>query len=157
VIAADYLNPDNIDKLDGTLREIKEADTQRQEQLLLTADKAAAPVVSVLPDDVLLRIKMRINPSLIVKPKKTVPQPGELNVIWEKLEVYLQEMEMPIEKMTPISYGRQIHIKTAMHWAELNIFYGKKGYSVVKTTKTGSSEALANVAFDALQQFFNQL
>ena len=157
VIAADYLNPDNIDGLENTLKEIKEADIQQQEQLFLTADATVDLPKSILPDDVLLRIKMRINPSLIVRPKKVVTQPGELNEIWGKLQVYLEEMEIPIEKMTPISYGRQIRLKADMHWAELNIFYGKKGYSVVKTTKTGSSEALAEIAYNALQQFFNQL
>ena len=98
-----------------------------------------------------------MNPNARTKLKKEVYQPPEIEVAWSGMEKMLAENEMTLDKQTPIAYGRQIRVKTGLHWAELNIFYGKKGFSVVKTTKTGSNETLAELAATALKFYLEDL
>jgi hypothetical protein len=37
-------------------------------------------------------------------------------------------------------------------WCELNLFYGKRGFSIVKTTKSGSHAELADLAANVLRE-----
>jgi hypothetical protein len=53
----------------------------------------------------------------------------------------------------PIQYGRQIQAGRGPLWGEVNVFYGQRGFSVVKTTKTGSHPELAEL----LRQLVDQL
>jgi hypothetical protein len=65
---------------------------------------------------------------------------------------------MELLQTTPIHYGHQLKIGTGSMWSEINLFYGqKKGYSIVKTTKTGSSSELADLAAQALYELIHQL
>lgn len=52
----------------------------------------------------------------------------------------------------PIHYGKQLRVGMDNLWAEVNLFYGKKGFTVVKTTKTGSTPELAELASQTLYQ-----
>ena len=44
-----------------------------------------------------------------------------------------------------INYGKKMVFVINNIWAEINIFYGKKGFSVVKTPKHGSNSELADI------------
>jgi hypothetical protein len=79
--------------------------------------------------------------------------PPELDQAWGTIEAKLNEAEMYVETNRIISYGRQVKIKAGRHWCEMNIFYGRKGFTVVKTTKTGSNEDLAKMCQQYLQEF----
>ena len=149
-----FLDPENVNEADKAMDEIKngiKAQDELQEMVYVEKEK-----ISNLNEDVLSRIKLRIHPDKIQKPRKEVVQPVEFDLIWTQLASYLEESEMKIEKVIPISYGRQIRIRAEVYWAEINIFFGKRGFSVVPTTKTGSNPMLAKIAHEILLQFFNQ-
>jgi hypothetical protein len=154
--STDYVNQEDVNDVDKVLFEIKSAIKEQNRQLSENQSRSDLQNASELSGDILMRIKARINPEKIQKRTKEVYQPMELEEVWHKLTEYLTEMEIHIEKMIPISYGRQIRISALNYWAEINIFFGKKGFSIVTTTKTGSDPALAKLAKEALQQFFNQ-
>ncbi len=118
-----------------------------------TIDAIESQVSQFISDDVLSRIKSRINPQFQVKVKKDYYVPPELDEAWGAIEAKLNEAEMFIESNSKISYGRQVKIKAGKYWCEMNIFYGKKGFTVVKTTKTGSNEDLAKMCQQYLQEF----
>lgn len=108
-----------------------------------------------IDDDVISRIRMKLNPDA----KKTNSNtkefyvPTELDESWQMIEEKLREADMIIESNRKISYGRQVKIRAGKHWCEINIFYGEKGFSVIKTTKTGSNEELAALSQQYLQEF----
>ena len=108
---------------------------------------------TVLEDDKLNEIKSKLFPKRIIKEKPKVYVPPELENISENLATHLLQFGMELKKEEPIQYGKKLRIEAGKHFAELNIFYGKKGYSVVKTPKTGSNEALAELAYEALLLF----
>lgn len=68
----------------------------------------------------------------------------------------LKEVGVNLEKTEPISYGRRIRVSADNHWAELNVFYGKKGATVVKTTKTGSNPELVETIYVLIKDYFEQ-
>ncbi len=96
-------------------------------------------------EDVLLQIKQRLNPFMVVRPPRHFEQPAQLEQLFAGIPDYLKEAGVEIKRMSPISYGRQIQVVSEKLMAEINIFYGKKGFSVVKTTKTGSNPQLASL------------
>ena len=128
----------------------KKVETLTQEGVL---SQASTDTASFLSDDILERIKSRINPQLRPKVAKYYYVPKELDEAWGSIEQKLIEAEMVVESNRTISYGRQIKIKAGKYWCEMNIFYGKKGFTVVKTTKTGSNEELAKMCQQYLQVF----
>lgn len=64
----------------------------------------------------------------------------------------LAALSLELYETEPIQYGRKIRIKTGRMFAEINIFYGKRGFTVVKTNKSGTNEALADLASKAIEQ-----
>ncbi len=104
-----------------------------------------------LDDEVLRRIKERINPALAARPKKEYFLPPQLGEAMPVIREKLAEIELEIRLDEPISYGRKLHIGAGKHFAEINLFYGQRGFKVVKTSKTGSNAELADLAAKALE------
>lgn len=109
----------------------------------------------VLDDDTLNKIKSKLFPKRIVKEKPSVYVPAEIDSIRQDLANHLKQFGMELKGEDPIQYGRKLRIEGGKYFAELNIFYGKKGFSVVKTPKTGSNRELAELAYEAIMLFFN--
>jgi hypothetical protein len=149
-----YVQSYNLDDI----FEVKKAEKVYEKKIETLTKEGTLVVVETNPltalsDDVLERIKSRINPQFKAKVTKDYFIPPELDEAWGTIEAKLNEAEMYVETNRKISYGRQVKIKAGRHWCEMNIFYGKKGFTVVKTTKTGSNEDLAKMCQQYLQEF----
>jgi hypothetical protein len=113
-----------------------------------------APPKKELPDDILAAIKSRLKPNAPAKPPgREVYVPDELQPALEKIRRELSLINMQILAEESIQYGKKLRIGSANIWAEVNIFFGKKGYSVVKTTKTGSHIELGSMVQQLLVQW----
>lgn len=154
-----YLNPHDVNRLAEVQTLWKEA-----EQQAAGHTPPAAPVLpdtqppdDDLPPDILLQIKQRISPRLAAlqqyQQQKQAIQPAALEQIMPYLQQALADAGLQLQQARPIDYGRQLKITAGNHWCEVNLFYGKRGFRVVKTTKTGSHAPLADVALQALELF----
>ena len=103
-------------------------------------------------DDVLQQIKLKLNPKASPTKTKNIYLPPEIDEFIPLLEESLIRFNIELIEKTPIHYGRKLKFKIGIHWAELNLFYGKKGYSIIKTPKTGSNAELANSCFQIVQE-----
>ncbi|HPT40464.1 MAG TPA: CRISPR-associated primase-polymerase type B [Candidatus Paceibacterota bacterium] len=101
----------------------------------------AGPVES----EVLEEIRRRLNPNIRVKPPKIIFVPETLNEIMDQVARRVEEFDIQIKSVENINYGKKMVFTVNNLWAELNIFYGKKGFTVVKTPKKGSNEELADI------------
>ena len=63
-----------------------------------------------------------------------------------KIEKHAAKYDMKVELVKNIHYGKQLKFSAGRHWAEINLFYGSKGFKVVATTKTGSNVELAEIS-----------
>lgn len=104
-----------------------------------------SPGKQELTEDKLIAIKKIINPNIRIKPPKNILVPPEMNSAMEKISKRFAELQIKIEKVTDINYGKQVRFGLEDKWAELNIFYGIKGHTVVISPKNGFHEDLAKL------------
>ena len=103
--------------------------------------------------DVLASIKATLNPKTQVKYERKVYVPEELNQILDAMRKELAKHEIGVASVENIQYGKKIKVEVKHIWAEVNVFYGKKGFSVVKTPKRGSNEELADISWQIISDF----
>lgn len=108
-------------------------------------------------DAALQKIKSLLNPNLKTKSeKKEAYIPEELHLIMERLQPYLEEAGITVTEVINIHYGKKIRMKVNFREAEINLFYGKKGYSVVQTPRRGVNEELNKLCAELISQFIIQ-
>lgn len=142
IIISDYINFNNLDEIkfaENIISEINVEDKKKKKEQNEQKENA-------LPDDILLQIKKKLNPNIKVKKKKQIFVPEKLNEVIQKIEEKSNEVGLKMAVVTNINYGKKIKFEAGQYWCEINIFYGKKGFSIVKTPKNGSSTELADTA-----------
>lgn len=110
-----------------------------------------APERDPLNDEVLLAIKQRLNPNFRPRQKQQPAYvPPELESQMEAIGEKLAQAEIELREAQPIQYGKKLLLAAGPYLAEINIFFGKRGFSVVKTTKTGTHAELAELAYQII-------
>lgn len=142
----DYLDIMDFDK---AAKDIKAAE--------LFTEKEKPPEKEKGPDETVLeKIKSKLHPGK--KPKvKQYYVPEVVNSALEPIATALSKYDIEVKETAPIHYGRKIKVKAAHLWAEINVFYGKRGFSVVKTTKSGSNEELAGIATGIIEAILEKI
>ncbi len=141
---SDYVN---LEDSDGLLDDLKDVKTLFDE-----LEKEQKKEVSEVNDDVIQLIKEKLNPRLsVLRESKNYYVPAELDTMIPYLKTELEKFEMQLLDVSSIQYGKKLKIVAGRYWAEINLFYGKRGYSIVKTTKSGSHTELADLAVKAIQ------
>ena len=110
-----------------------------------------------LDEALLLKIKQKLNPHYRQPRAKNHFVPAQISDALPVLMEELAALGLQIVETQPINYGKKIKIVGEQLWAELNIFYGKKGFRVINTGKSGSSEQLAILASQAVEQILSTL
>ncbi len=102
--------------------------------------------------DVLSSIKKTLNPNYREKPPKNIYTPKETEAILEELKGAIESHHLILADVSNINYGKKLRIELEHRWAEINLFYGRKGFSLVKTPKRGSDKELTDVAHQILSE-----
>lgn len=106
-----------------------------------------------LPDELLEDIKRKLNPSF--KPKRKEKHyivPEKVNLLEDELKGRCSELGIEIVESHPIQYGKQLVFSAGEHKGELNIFFGKRGFSVVKSAKSLCSSELNDIAYQLVME-----
>lgn len=134
---------------DTTLREAR-----RAEQTIAAARPTSeAPADREPAAEILAEIRRRMNPGARTTKPKQYEQPPQLAELTPLLAAHLEQYELRLESANPINYGRQLRVIAGPYFAEINVFFGQRGFSVVKTTKTGSNPELAELAARAIGEY----
>lgn len=107
-----------------------------------------------LPPDILQQIKEKLNPNIRTKIEKQIFVPDEIIAVVGKVEETMQGYGIRTKSAENIHYGKKFVFELDNRWAQLNLFFGKQGYKIVKTPATGSNPELAEVAYQILCQMF---
>lgn len=89
-------------------------------------------------------------------PKNAKPQayvPEQLNDIMGQLSEYITRAGVEITEIINISYAKKIRMKMGLSQAEINLFFGKKGYNPVISPRTGTSSTLNELCRDLIISF----
>lgn len=132
-------------------KEIKEAEKEIRQAQVQVEKKGQ-------DEDVLEKIKSRLNPNARLKPQKNYIIPEEIDKATDLISGQLYEFELTLKSSSPLNYGHKLVIQASgsILWCEINLFYGRKGFSVVLTTKSGSNTNLGEVACLAIKQILEQ-
>ncbi|WP_040414675.1 CRISPR-associated primase-polymerase type B [Cyclobacterium qasimii] len=154
IIPTEFVSQENFWEMEQVEIAIKETEKiQRQVSIEKQPEKGIQK--QALPDSVMDRIKEKMGMRVKRNPEKEYIQPKELEEIMTVIEKAVKEVGVNIESVKPISYGRQIRFGAENIWSEINIFSGKKGVSIVGTTKTGSNKAFCNQMVEYLITYLN--
>ncbi len=139
---ADHINVNNT----AQLLSIKDSDKKRPiaGQNLKNTNDCAASVPRDPDDETMDRIKQLLTGRVpTAKPhKSTVIVPQELNEIMPALQQRIEQQGISLYEMTNIQYGKKLRFRLGTKLAEINLFYGKRGFSVVQSPRCGTSQQL---------------
>ena len=81
--------------------------------------------------------------------------PEQLNEIMGELSAYIAETGAVVLNIENIQYGKKIQLSISGRRSETNLFYGKRGFSVVVSPKTGTDPEANRLAAELIQSFVN--
>ncbi len=98
-----------------------------------------------LPDDVYAEIRQKLNPKT-PKRKKIIFVPQVLEKITGPVVDFAGRLGLAVSQVRDINYGKKFVFAHARHFAEINVFYGKSGFTVAISPKRGHHEELSQLA-----------
>lgn len=132
--------------------ELKQAvEKQEKEQIA----QQPVPKEKSSPDsEALALIRSTLNPqSRLSKTKSPAYVPQELENIIQALTAHIIEKGITVTEVRNINYGKKLRFKLGAKQAEINLFYGKRGYSVVQTPRTGTDAEMNALMADLIEAF----
>ena len=121
-----------------------------------TAPNEPEPLHEKEPDDdAMSRIRqlLGVRQKAAQKPKPEVPDVPQIDAIMDGLTAFVQEQGIAFVSAQKIQYGKKLHFSMGLKKAEINLFFGKRGYSVVKSPKCGTSAELNEVVAGLIQLY----
>lgn len=120
--------------------------------------EALVPETPADPDpdsETIKNIKQLLNPRLKKREERQVFVPEILNDIADDLKKYVEQTGMVVSSIDNIQYGKKLHFKTGLREAEVNLFYGRRGFTVVQTTKSGTDAELNSLSAELVRTFID--
>lgn len=108
-------------------------------------------------EETMKRIKEILNPNAVKREKGNRPVyvPEVLDEIMEEMKRYIEQTGAIVKSVVNIQYGKQITIQIGLKFAEVNLFYGKRGFSVVRSTKSSTDSQLNEAIGQLIEAFIN--
>ena len=103
------------------------------------------PEKKKIDEAVYAEILQKLNPKT-PKREKIIFVPEALNSIVEPVSNLSIKMGLKVEEVRDIHYGKKFVFKHEYDFAEINVFYGKSGFTVVISPKRGHNPALSEAA-----------
>jgi hypothetical protein len=91
-----------------------------------------------------------INPRSTVKQAPQAYVPEQLLAMQDDVRRVCLHNGLEVTDLVSINYGLKVQARQGYRLAEVNLFFGKKGFTLVRSPKTGTDLALAEVLFRAL-------
>lgn len=162
-----YYNPDAepvdmaeiIDMEDSSVLLMQKKEVEESMSALTDiADSSSNAVEIREPDDDAME---RIRGLLNMKTKKVSVEspvfvPAILDTIQGELSNYVMDIGFMVSDIINIQYGKKIRAKLGLKNAEINLFYGKRGFSVVVSPKTGTDGTLNVLLADTVRAFIDE-
>lgn len=104
------------------------------------------------------RIKAILNPKLqkLQNREKDVYVPPEVLKILSGLQEYLQSYDIQTTETISIQYGKKLRMTLGSKNAEINLFYGRRGYTVAISPRNGTDEELNSIVADLIRVYIDE-
>ncbi len=109
-------------------------------------------------EEVMDRIKqlLGVKRQNLSKKQMDIAETPQIDAIMDNLTCYVQEQGISLVSASKIQYGKKLCFLLGLKKAEINLFFGKRGYTVVKSPKCGTSAELNNIVADLIQLFLQE-
>ncbi len=147
-----YLDESNPDSLFNIKHEQDEHD-----KVIKKSDDEQVPLPKDPDEDILTRIRQQLNPKAQL-PVEQHPAyvPERLNEIIAELKLFIEETGLQVTEIINIQYAKKIRARLGQKEAEVNLFYGKRGFSVVISPRLGTNEELNELLADLIKAFLQK-
>lgn len=105
-------------------------------------------------DDALEHIKEILKLKNTRKKEKSIYVPQQLDEISDDLKKYIENTGVILNEIDNINYGKKLKMQVGHMFAEINLFYGKKGFTVVISPRNGTDDSLNQICADLVNSFF---
>jgi len=96
------------------------------------------------------QVLQTLNPNAPVRREKQYFVPAELTALEPAVRDICTCLSWELTQLAPLNYGLKVAVKQGFRRAEVNVHWGKKGYSVVRSPKTGTDPALSDLLYGHL-------
>lgn len=130
---------------------------QKKEEKEMSSENTTPPSSDPVKE-IMDRIKQCLHPnSRTIRKRPDAFVPEQLNMIIDELVAYIQDTGLVVSEIIDIQYGKKMRISMGTKKAEINLFYGKKGFSVVKSPRSGTNDELNDLTAQLIQSYIFQL
>lgn len=125
--------------------EVKQLKTAWKSREKEEKEKLPTPPKPELEEDALLKIKKTLNPNFKPRREKHIFIPDEIEQVSHLVTEKMEEQGIATTGAVGIHYGKKFKFALGNKKAEINLFYGKKGFSVVISPRHGTNKELNEV------------
>lgn len=106
------------------------------------------------PDaDTMNKIKSLLKTGRLQLAEREVIVPPQLDELMDGLSGAIAEAGVVLKAVMNIQYGKKIIMSTGLREAEINLFFGKRGFSVVQSGRRGTNEELNKLMAGLIEQY----
>lgn len=145
----DESNPDLLFKI--------KHEQDKHDKVIKKSDDEQVPLPKDPDKDILTRIRQQLNPKAQL-PIEQHPAyvPERLNEIIAELKLFIEETGLQVTEIINIQYAKKIRARLGQKEAEVNLFYGKRGFSVVISPRLGTNKELNELLADLIKAFLQK-
>lgn len=99
--------------------------------------------------DILRKLQVRARPNPL---KRDVFVPEAIALALPVVQATLEAQGIQVAEVRDINFGKQLALKCGNDTAEINLYYGKRGFSVVQVPKRNTNESLCGLAVFVTEQ-----
>ena len=107
-----------------------------------------------LEDEALEKIKKTLNPNFKPRREKQIYVPEQIETVTENVMAKMLEHEIATTEIINIHYGKKFKFALGRKQAEVNLFYGKKGFTPVISPRAGTHPELNEICRQLLAQWY---
>ena len=152
VVMSDYVSPEANVLQAFDLKhevEVKEKDAQKMQPVQPHTEPDA---------NIMAQIKQTLNMPGRQQPAKAPGYvPEILNDIMDGLRKYIEDKGVVLAEVINIQYGKKLRFRVGVRKAEINLFYGKRGFSVVQSPRTGTDAEANALMADVVNCFLMEM
>lgn len=145
-----YLDCNNVQTLFDIKKEFKKIEQDKTDADIIISKNPD-------PDAITLDyIKQTLSEKTSAIKKEVFPVfvPQVLIEAMTEIKQCIEETGIIVDEIIDIQYGKKVRVKLGLRLGEINIFYGKRGFSVVQSPRRGTSGDLNQVTADIVNAYF---
>lgn len=150
-----FIDTENSTEFFDLIRQQAEEDFRTETQQTFPQEPAAPKD----PDrETMDKIKAILNPKLRqLQERKDVYVPQEILSILQNLQEHLKTYGIQTTETISIQYGKKLRMSLGNKSAEVNLFYGKRGYTVAISPRNGTDAELNEITADLIRVYIHDM